>query len=401
LNVLSLQGLPLFSTFFFWSVGMGAMHLARPLFAASFGVSIFFVALITASNGLARLVSGPIVGLLMDRWGRKPLLIFGVVLRGLTGLAEYFATSYLEFLILEFIGGIGVSIWGTGSSIVIADVTGEANRGRAVATRSISMRLGSVSGPFIGGILAALFDLRSIFLFNAVTKLIVLVVLVFLVAETRPEAAAKRAAGRAEGGARSDFSIFFTRSFVVIAIVTFALSLLGAGVFEALFPIYARQTMNVGAAEIGVMLTVVSVTVLLVSFPNGILVDRYGRKKMLVPGLLILAFSAYLLAGMSSLPTAYLAIVVYGIGEAMTMGAAQVYVMDLAPEARRGAFLGVWSLFTNTSAALAPLLAGFLAQATDFSFTFTGISLLVGVSAVVMWLFGPETAAGKRRATAA
>jgi hypothetical protein len=61
----------------------------------------------------------------------------------------------------------------------------------------------------------------------------------------------------------------------------------------------------------------------------------------------------------------------------------------------------VWSLFTNTSAALAPLLAGFLAQATDFSFTFTGISFLVAASAVVMWLFGPETAAGKRRATAA
>lgn len=380
---------------------MGAMHLARPLFAASFGVSVFLVAVITSSNGVARLVSGPVIGFLMDRWGRKPLLIFGVVLRSATGLAEYFASSYLEFLILEFIGGIGVSIWGTGSSIVIADVTGEENRGRAVATRSFSMRLGNVSGPLIGGLLATFFDLRSIFLFNAVTKLVVLVVLIFLVGETRPEAAAKKSAGAAGAGEQVGFSIFLTRAFLVISFVTFTLSLVGGGVFEALFPIYAKTTMGLTPGEIGYLLTAVSVTVLLVSVPNGILVDRYGRKRTLIPGLLILAVSAYLLSRIGNLPMAYMAVVVYGIGEAMTTGASQVYVMDLAPEARRGTFLGVWSLFTNTSAVIAPLLAGFLAQHTDFSFTFAVIAVFIGLSALLMWILGPETASGRRPAAAA
>lgn len=374
---------------------MGAMHLARPLFAASFGVSIFFVALITSSNAFARLISGPIIGFLMDRWGRKPLLLAGVLLRGLTALAEYFASSYTQFLILEFIGGIGVSIWGTGSSILIADVTGEENRGRAVATRSVSMRLGNVSGPFIGALLASAFDLRSIFLFNAVTKLAVLLVFFFLVGETRPEAAARRSTGQSSTAEQTVFSLFLSRAFLVISFVTFSLSLLGAGVFEALFPLYAKETMKLSAGEIGYMLTIVSVTMLLVSFPNGVLVDRYGRKKTLVPGLLILALSGYLLAQIRDLHSAYVAVIVYGIGEAMTMGASQVYVMDLAPEARRGAFLGVWSLFTNTSAVIAPLLAGFLAETTDFSSTFTNIAVVVAASALLMWIFGPET--GMRR----
>lgn len=370
---------------------MGAMHLARPLFAASFGVSIFLVALITSSNAFARLISGPIIGFLMDRWGRKPLLLAGVLLRGLTALAEYFASSYTQFLILEFIGGIGVSIWGTGSSILIADVTGEENRGRAVATRSVSMRLGNVSGPFIGALLASAFDLRSIFLFNAVTKLAVLLVFFFLVGETRPEAAARRSTGQSSTADQTVFSLFLSRAFLVFSFVTFSLSLLGAGVFEALFPLYAKETMKLSAGEIGYMLTIVSVTVLLVSFPNGVLVDRYGRKKTLVPGLLILALSGYLLAQIRDLHSAYVAVIVYGIGEAMTMGASQVYVMDLAPEARRGAFLGVWSLFTNTSAVIAPLLAGFLAETTDFSSTFTNIAVVVAASALLMWVFGPET----------
>lgn len=259
------------------------------------------------------------------------------------------------------------------------------------------MRLGNVSGPFIGALLASAFDLRSIFLFNAVTKLAVLLVFLFLVGETRPEAAASRSTGLASTAEQTIFSLFLSRAFLVISFVTFSLSLLGSGVFEPLFPIYAKDIMKLSAAEIGYMLTIVSVTMLLVSFPNGVLVDRYGRKKTLIPGLLILGLSAYLLAQIRDLYSAYLAIIVYGIGEAMTMGASQVYVMDLAPEARRGAFLGVWSLFTNTSAVIAPLLAGFLAEKTDFSSTFTSISVLVGASAMLMWTFGPETGMSRPR----
>ncbi len=76
---------------------MGAMHLARPLFAASFGVPVFLVVFVFSTNALARLISGPITGFLVDRWGRKPLLLAGVALRTITALGEYFATSYVEF----------------------------------------------------------------------------------------------------------------------------------------------------------------------------------------------------------------------------------------------------------------------------------------------------------------
>jgi len=79
---------------------MGAMHLARPLFAASFGVPVFLVVFVFSTNALARLISGPITGFLVDRWGRKPLLLAGVTLRTITALGEYFATSYMEYRLL-------------------------------------------------------------------------------------------------------------------------------------------------------------------------------------------------------------------------------------------------------------------------------------------------------------
>src|SRR5438552_10064871 len=103
---IALKGLPFFANFFLWSWGTGAQQLARPLFAASFGVPIALVALITTTNSIASTVTAPFIGYATDRWGRKPLLIIGVTLRGVTTFFEAFSDSYVQFLILEFIGGI-------------------------------------------------------------------------------------------------------------------------------------------------------------------------------------------------------------------------------------------------------------------------------------------------------
>ena len=177
-NIFSRSNLPLFSTFFLWSVGTGGMLLVRPLFAASLGASVFWVSVLIASNGLARMVAAPVTGFLSDRLGRKPVVIMGVSLRAASSILAFFATSYEQFLILEFFGGMGVSVWGTASAIIMADMSGEHQRGRAVAVRTMSIRLGTVAGPFIGGVLAMAFGLPAILLFNGVTKLAVLAVII-------------------------------------------------------------------------------------------------------------------------------------------------------------------------------------------------------------------------------
>ncbi len=370
---------------------MGGMHIARPLFAASFGVPVFLVAVIFSSNAIARLISGVVTGFLMDRWGRRPLLIAGVALRLMTALAEYFATSYLEFLIWEFIGGLGISVWTTGSSVLIADVTDKTNRGRAVAVRTMSVRMGNIAGPFIGALLTGAFGLRSIFLFNAVTKFMVLIIVFYLIKETRPESESAKSVKPRGVDEKLDLSLFLTRGVLVILLATFGMGLMVQGVFSALFPLYVQQAANFSAADIGYMITIASITTLLISYPNGVLVDWYGRKKTLIPGLFILGISSYLLAQSFEYWAVVVVVVVYGVGVGMTMGTAQVYSMDLAPERRRGAFLGVWSVFTHSSAIIAPLLLGFLAETVGMAATFAIVSILLALSAIVTWVYGPET----------
>jgi len=285
-NILSPRGLPIYATFFLWSFGTGANQLARPLFAASFGVPLALVALVTSSNSLAHLVTGPLTGYSMDRWGRKPVLILGLILRGASLFLEFYATSYPHYLALEFVGGIGVAMFTTGGSILIADLSVRENRGRALAFRSMASRLGAIAGPIVGAGIAAGFDLRTIFLFNGFSKIVILAIVLWLVAETRPEAAVELDAAPHRRGIAFDLlvAMFMNRPFLAIAAATFAISMMQQGLFAAIFPVYATRSVGLSTPDVGGLITLAATLSLLVSLPNGFIVDLFGRKSTLVPG---------------------------------------------------------------------------------------------------------------------
>lgn len=390
-NVLSRSGLPLFSIFFIWATGTGSMHLARPLFAASFGASVFLVSLLLASNSLARMVASPITGFLSDRFGRRPLVIIGIVLRGSSAVLAYFSTSYEQFLILEFFGGIGISIFSTGASIILADVSSEHQRGRAVALRGMSLRLGLVSGPFIGAVIAGLFDLRTILLFNGVTKLLVLGMFLALIRETRPEAPIGRQRARARLSAE-DRRVLLSPSYLAVAAATLAIGMMElAGAAGGLFALMAQSELRLNTPAVGNLLTLAGIVAVATAFPNGMLVDRFGRKPALIAGLLVFAACTVVLSGKPELGVLVLAMVVFGVADGMCQGSAQVFAMDLAPPDRRGAYLGIWQIFGNLGGLISPLLVGAIAQVWGFGPAFLTMMGLLLLAAFLVAVYARET----------
>lgn len=389
LNALSLRALPLYSTFFLWGFGTGAQQLARPLFARSFGVDVFLVTLVAASNSAAHLVTAPTTGFMTDRFGRKPLVIGGNLLRGVTTLLQYFATGYWQFFVLEFVGAIGVSAWATGASIVMSDITERENRGRATAVRGISSRLGMVTGPFLGGLLANAFGLRSLFLFNAITKIPIHLITWLLVRETHPDTPQQRRTATRE---RTDLSLFLKPAVLVLALATLCMSMTGAqGILGTLFPVHAQENAGLSTAEVGTMISLAWVAGFLISYPNGVVIDRWGRKKAFIPGLLVLALAAYLLGQVTDHQGVLVMMLLYGVGEGMTLGSSEVYAMDLAPDRGRGTFLGIWSTLRNVGGLLAPLIIGAAAHFFDMSTAFALVGGLLVFSGILMAVFGQET----------
>ena len=390
-GVFSSRTLPIYAAFLVWGTGTGAQNLARPLFAYELEGDIFLVTVLLAFSAIARLVASPITGFMTDRWGRRPLLIIGAGIRGATGILSFFASSYMEFFVLEFIGGVGIAMWNTSANILIADVTEPHVRGRVVAMRGMSMRAGQITGPLLGALIAAFFDIRTIFLVNGVAKFVTLFMALYLIKESRVEDEAGAPRRQAPRLSLTNLRPFLTRGFILVILATFAVSMMGQGVFAGLLPIYAQELANLNEASIGTLIGIGGLISVLVAFPSGMVSDGYGRKFALVPGLALLAVSAYLLSHGDNYTMLLIMVSVYGIAWGMSQGTAQTYAMDISPAQQRGTFLGVWSLFQAAGGFVAPLAVGGMAEFWSFSGTFVVVAAWLAVSAALIMLFAPET----------
>ncbi len=395
-RLFSRQGLPLFATFLIWGTGSGAQTLGRPLFAYELADSIFLVTLLIAALGASRIISAPLTGFLTDRIGRKPLAVIGAGLRGGASFAVLWIDNYAAFFVVELIGNTGVSMWQTTSQVVVADMSTPENRGRAVAMRNSSLRLGQIIGPVLGGVIAATWGLQEVFVVNGVSKFLVMFITLYMIGETRPTRERRPAAERTS--LRADLvSIILTRAFIALALTTVAAALIGQGIVQVMFPVAGKEEIGLDESSIGLLIGIASLITLLCSFPNGILVDRFGRKTSLVPGLVFAAVASVVLSVAGDFGGALAAMAVFGLAQAMTMGSTQAFAMDLAPEDKRGAFMGVWSAFQSFGSAVGPLTAGAIAEYWGFGTAFTAVAVFLVIAALAMLVFGPETRARRRR----
>ena len=378
--------IPIIVIFFAWGFGTGALWVARPLFAASFGVSLVLIGLVSTFSAGPRMVSGPITGYLADRWGRRPMIYAGAVGHGIILVLQFFSGSYWQYALLEIPAGLFVAFWAVSSNVLIADVSTVGNRGRSVAVRNTAQRIGMLAGPVVGGAIAAYFGLRWVFIFIAATKLVVLVVTWLFIPETRPEREERPAAGAGPEEAppppgarrREVLAMFRNKSFagLVAAAVAFGMIGIGPGVFRTYFPIHAQDAAGLDPTLIGNLMGLSGFATLALAIPSGVLLDRSGRRPLVIFGLAATALSTYLLGGAAGLITAFAAAAVFGVAEGVNSNAIQTYAMDLAPRDRRGVFMGVHQFTMNIGQVIGPLGAGLLAAALGLEaalYVFAGI----------------------------
>ena len=354
--LLSREALPLFAVFFLWNFGTGALWLGQPLLAYELSASAFAVGAAFAL-GAVPLLTTPLIGVLVDRLGRRQVVVAGAVLHGGAAAMQGFADSYLVFLGLAFISGSGSAAWLIGSTTLLADFTRVTNRGRGIALRNVTARLGLLTGPMAGGAVAAAFDISTVLVFAAATRVPIIVLVWFLIRETRPAPSSAPEAGEFPGRRlRLDVSPFMTRSFLVLTVVMLVLGLAATGHFEhqALF----LDDAGLSPTRVSLAFSIIGFVGLLIAMPVGSLVDSWGRRPVLATGLVTLGVTVLLTPWLDGWPVLLALLGVFAVGNLMTGIALETHAMDLAPGRRRGYFLGTWLLVKDLIEGVAAVLAG-------------------------------------------
>ena len=381
---------PIFFSFFTWGFGTGAQNLGRPLFVLAVTGNVFLVGVMLAANAVPRAFTGPITGFLTDRLGRKPMVLMGPIVRGITNVGQYFADDFLTFFVLEVIGQVGVAIWATSSNVLLSDVTNVESRGRVLALRSMATRLGFVAGPALGGVLAMTYGLESVFLLNGLSKIVIVVVVLTMVKETRPQELAE-AGSPGRQGARLSFEPFRNRTFAVVAMATAVFAMSNAGIAQTLLPVHAVDALELDEAVVGFLISVSSALAFLWAFPNGLIADRFGRKWSLGPGLLMMAAASVALTVGDVYTALLVAAVFLGMGEAVGMGTSHTFAMDLAPPEKRGMYMGLSMLANSVGATVGPLLLAALYHYVAPELSFVTSAVLLVVATLVLALMAQET----------
>jgi MFS transporter, DHA1 family, multidrug resistance protein len=144
------------------NLSVGALEAFLPIYAVVIcGLSAFQAGLLWGVQIIATIIAKPIMGGVSDRYGRKPLIFWGMFLcAGPFALIPWFA-DFRVLLGLAAIFGLGEAVVTSSSAALVADFCREDNLGSAMGTFGTIFDVGHAAGPLLAGILIGLWGAKD------------------------------------------------------------------------------------------------------------------------------------------------------------------------------------------------------------------------------------------------
>ena len=383
-------------------LGFGIIVPVTPIYARTFGVGEAAIGLVVAVYGLGRFLFSVPVGQAADRFGRKRTIFAGTLLTCAGSLLCGLAGDFTQLLLFRFVAGIGSTTVITGTQIVVADVATPENRGRMMSTYQGFFSFAVGVGPSVGGLVAVLAGPRAPFFVFAVLTLVAGAVALTQLPETGSHRAVTALVGaKAPPPAGSGVvrRLLTNVGFLCVSLVTFQAAFTRTGAIFSVVPLAGVERIGLGRAAIGLAITAGNLLNLATIAAAGMLVDRYGRKPVIVPSCLLSAAAFAGFAYAMSYPAFVLSAVLWGIGSALG-GSTAAYAADQAPPGGNGVTMGIYRMLSDAGYIIGPAMMGIIAERSGTQSALLTASVIAIVAMVPFALLAPETRPRPRAAGA-
>ena len=379
----------------FLAFGQGILQTTLPIYATGLGVSYTLVSLIVSAASLGTLVTDVPAGMILARIGLKRTMVGGTALVVLGTIPLAFIGGYWVIFSLQIAAGVGTACWGLSRHAFIASVLSVNERGKVMSTFGGLNRVGLLLGPATGGFIAALFGIAWGFLAAGVLAIIALAFSVRFIRVSDEMARPRK--GRwdiVRSTLREN-----RRVLTAAASGQIFAQALRAGRF-LLIPLYGIERLDLGAAQIGVVMTAGIILDVAMFIPAGILIDRFGRKTAMVPSFTIMSIGVGAIPLAHSFHTLIIVSLVIGLGSGIGSGTMLTLGADLAPQGAVGEFLGLWRLVGDIGAVGGPVVVGAMAAALGFTGSAIVLVAIGLTAAAILGLVLEETRAAPNIARA-
>ncbi len=359
---------------FLFNLGQGVLRPTLPLYLRTvFAANYRMVTLIPVVFGAGKWVASLPTGYMLDRLGRRPLMVGGLILIALSDVGSAMASAFVLFLGLRALAGVGWAAFSTVATTTMVDQPAPGRRGRAVSLLLMSESLGLLVGSAAGGWLYQGVSVASPFAFEAACMLAAAVAAArWALRSPAPQGARDRRLLR---------TVLRTPGVLLMGLTNAGLIAIQVGVLVFLFPLYLATRGGLAPETVGVLVSLSVLGRLLALWLGGSASDRWGRVRLLIPGLL--AYAALL--GSVPLLTHPIALALWSVA----LGGAAGFVAplptaligDRVPPALQAIAIGWLRTATDTGQILGPLAMGALADAVDLSGPFyLGAGLLIATA---------------------
>jgi MFS family permease len=359
-------------------LGVASIAPALPRIAETLGVSAGRVGLLVTAFTFPGVILTTFAGILADRYGRLRIMIPGLILFAVAGVACVFATSLPMLIALRVVQGIGASPVGSINVTLIGDLFTGRQRTKAMGFNASVLSIGTAAYPVVGGALAML-------AWSAPFGLALLAIPVAILAVRRLHAAPR--------GHKADLGDYFAglwaivrrREVLALFFASTAIFILLYGAYITFLPFLMAGRFGSSPVGIGLLMAGLSISTGTTSANLGRLAGWLGERRLMCFGFGVFA------AGLALIPLApmvwALAVpaVLLGFAFATTIPVVQVLLSGVAPEDRRGAVMSLNGTVLRLGQTLGPPLMALVHRLAGIDAVFYTGAVFALFLAATMW----------------
>ncbi|MFC4600258.1 MFS transporter [Cohnella hongkongensis] len=367
-------------TLFFLCFGFYLLLPTLPLYIKESGIEESQLGLIIGSFTLSAVVARPIIGGLLDRYGRRFFIIAGLIVFAISMFLYNWASGILFLFLLRILHGFGWAMSTTAIGTSITDVIPDHRRGEGMGWYGLSMTVSMAIGPIIGVWMVQSYSFNQlIHVAFCLSISAILIALLTKVPVLRSDNKGKIA--------------YFDKSIFPISIAIFFLALTYGGI-TTFMPLFA-ESIHVNA---GTFFLVYAIALTVTRPIAGKLADRYNEGSIIIPSLLVTIAALLLLSLSNGLLGVIVSAILYGIGFGSAQPTLQAAILNLVSPTKKGVANASFFTAMDLGIGLGSILLGLVSQFLGYPFLFTVCAVSGFLSLLIFIVFVRRTLLRRKEA---
>ncbi|MGG5773576.1 multidrug efflux MFS transporter Blt [Bacillus subtilis] len=375
----------LLSNIFVAFLGIGLIIPVMPSFMKIMHLSGSTMGYLVAAFAISQLITSPFAGRWVDRFGRKKMIILGLLIFSLSELIFGLGTHVSIFYFSRILGGISAAFIMPAVTAYVADITTLKERSKAMGYVSAAISTGFIIGPGAGGFIAG-FGIRMPFFFASAIALIAAVTSIFILKESLSIEERQQLSSHTKESnfikdlKRSIHPVYFI-AFIIVFVMAFGLS-----AYETVFSLFSDHKFGFTPKDIAAIITISSIVAVVIQvLLFGKLVNKLGEKRMIQLCLITGAILAFVSTVMSGFLTVLLVTCFIFLAFDLLRPALTAHLSNMAGN-QQGFVAGMNSTYTSLGNIFGPALGGILFDLNiHYPFLFAGFVMVVGLGLTMVW----------------